>query len=67
MKILESRFQKDQEILQPFFTTKPTGEGKGLGLSMAYDIITNLYGREILVENEEGKNTALVIKIPVLF
>ena len=42
------------KIFQPFFTTKPTGEGTGLGLSLAYDII-KAHGGEIKVETEEGE------------
>ena len=53
------------KIFQPFFTTKPTGEGTGLGLSMSYDIITKGHGGELDVETEEGKGTSFSIKIPV--
>jgi len=43
------------KIFQPFFTTKPTGEGTGLGLSLAYDIIQKGHGGEIKVETKEGE------------
>lgn len=52
------------KIFQPFFTTKPTGEGTGLGLSLAYDIITKVHGGELLVDSKEGKFTSLVINLP---
>ena len=50
------------KIFQPFFTTKPTGEGTGLGLSLSYDII-KAHGGEIRVESEEGKGTRFVIRL----
>jgi hypothetical protein len=43
-----------EKIFQPFFTTKPTGEGTGLGLSLAYDIITKARGGEIILETKGG-------------
>jgi signal transduction histidine kinase len=49
------------KIFQPFFTTKPTGEGTGLGLSLAYDIITKGHGGELRVETAEGKGTEFII------
>jgi signal transduction histidine kinase len=52
------------KIFQPFFTTKPTGQGTGLGLSLAYDIV-KAHGGEIKVESVEGKGTEFKIKIPV--
>jgi len=53
------------KIFQPFFTTKPTGEGAGLGLSMSYDIITKSHGGELLVKSKEGEGTNLEIVLPV--
>jgi two-component system, NtrC family, sensor kinase len=53
------------KIFQPFFTTKPTGEGTGLGLSMSYDIITNGHGGELLVKTREGEYAEFIIKLPV--
>ena len=51
------------KIFQPFFTTKPTGQGTGLGLSLAYDII-KAHGGEIKVETKEGVGTEFVIQLP---
>ena len=52
------------KIFQPFFTTKPAGEGTGLGLSLSYDII-KAHGGEIKVETKEGEGTEFVITLPV--
>ena len=53
------------KIFQPFFTTKPTGQGTGLGLSLSYDII-KAHGGEIKVETKEGEETTFIIQLPVL-
>jgi len=53
------------KIFQPFFTTKPTGEGTGLGLSLSYDIITKGHGGELLVETKTGEGTTFIIQIPI--
>src|SRR5690606_39101236 len=53
------------KVYQPFFTTTPTGEGTGLGLSMSYDIIHKVHGGEMRIDTEEGKYAAFVITIPV--
>jgi len=52
------------KIFQPFFTTKPTGQGTGLGLSLAYDIITKGHGGNLKVENKEGEGATFIIEIP---
>lgn len=58
--------QKVQEkIFQPFFTTKPTGEGTGLGLSLSYDIITKGHSGELKVESKEGEGAAFVVQLPL--
>ncbi|WP_457825714.1 ATP-binding protein, partial [Staphylococcus aureus] len=46
------------------FTTKPTGQGTGLGLSLAYDIVTKVHGGKLTVESEQGKGTTFKIEIP---
>ena len=51
------------KIFQPFFTTKPTGQGTGLGLSLSYDII-KAHGGEIKVETKEGEGTTFIILLP---
>jgi signal transduction histidine kinase len=51
------------KIFQPFFTTKPAGQGTGLGLSMTYDII-NAHGGEIKVDTKEGEGSEFVIQLP---
>jgi two-component system, NtrC family, sensor kinase len=53
------------KIFQPFFTTKPTGEGTGLGLSLAYDII-KVHGGTLKVESKEGEGSEFVIQLPVV-
>jgi signal transduction histidine kinase len=53
------------KIFQPFFTTKPTGEGTGLGLSMSYDIITKSHGGELHVKSKEGEGTDFEIILPI--
>ena len=52
------------KIYQPFFTTKPTGEGTGLGLSLSYDIITKGHGGELKVETTEGEESMFIIQLP---
>jgi len=52
------------KIFQPFFTTKPTGEGTGLGLSLSYDIVTKGHGGELSVETREGEGATFIILIP---
>ncbi|MBK6449531.1 MAG: ATP-binding protein [Saprospiraceae bacterium] len=51
------------KIFQPFFTTKPTGQGTGLGLSLSYDIITKGHAGTLEVESEEGAGSVFTIRI----
>ena len=51
------------KIFQPFFTTKPTGQGTGLGLSLAYDIV-KAHGGELKVETKEGEGSEFIIRLP---
>jgi signal transduction histidine kinase len=53
------------KIFQPFFTTKPTGQGTGLGLSLSYDII-KAHGGEIKVETKEGEGSEFIIGLPLI-
>ena len=52
------------KIFQPFFTTKPTGQGTGLGLSMSYDIITKGHGGDLKVETKQSEGTTFIIILP---
>jgi signal transduction histidine kinase len=51
------------KIFQPFFTTKPTGQGTGLGLSLSYDIV-KAHGGELNVKSQEGMATTFMIRLP---
>ncbi|MGG9962205.1 sensor histidine kinase [Ferruginibacter sp. SUN106] len=53
------------KIFQPFFTTKPTGQGTGLGLSMSYDIVTKGHGGELKVTTKDGQGAEFIIILPV--
>lgn len=53
------------KIMQPFFTTKPTGQGTGLGLSLSYDIIVKGHGGKIDVETKENDHTMFIISLPL--
>ena len=53
-----------KRIFEPFFTTKKVGEGTGLGLSMAYQIIVEKHGGQLLVESTEGQGTTFTVRLP---
>jgi two-component system NtrC family sensor kinase len=53
------------KIMQPFFTTKPTGEGTGLGLSLSYDIVVKGHGGSITVESKAGEGSEFIIQFPI--
>lgn len=52
-------------VFQRFFTTKPSGEGTGLGLAVSYDIITRGHGGSLRVESTEGEYTEFIMQLPV--
>jgi signal transduction histidine kinase len=52
------------KIFQPFFTTKPTGQGTGLGLSLSYDIV-KAHGGELKVDTKEGNGSEFIISLPL--
>jgi signal transduction histidine kinase len=52
------------KIFQPFFTTKPTGQGTGLGLSLSYDIV-KAHGGELKVDTKEGEGSEFIIQLPI--
>jgi signal transduction histidine kinase/ligand-binding sensor domain-containing protein len=73
-KLIEIRIQDNgngipeeivNKIFQPFFTTKPTGQGTGLGLSLSYDIV-KAHGGELKVETKEGKGSVFIVTIPAV-
>jgi len=53
------------KIFQPFFTTKPSGEGTGLGLSLSYDIITKVHGGDLKVETKVNEGSKFIIQLPL--
>jgi two-component system, NtrC family, sensor kinase len=54
-----------EKIMQPFFTTKPTGEGTGLGLSLTYDMVVKGHGGSIQVNSVEGEGSEFIVSLPV--
>ncbi len=67
IKVADNGFGIPQKIVdkifQPFFTTKPTGQGTGLGLSLSYDIV-KAHGGELKVETKEGEGSEFIIQLP---
>jgi len=57
--------ERINKIFQPFFTTKASGHGTGLGLSLSYDIITKVHGGKLTVNSEDGNYAEFLIGIPV--
>jgi two-component system NtrC family sensor kinase len=53
------------KVMQPFFTTKPTGEGTGLGLSLSYDIVVKAHGGSINIESAVNEYSIFIINLPV--
>ena len=53
------------KIMQTFFTTKPTGEGTGLGLSLSYDIVVKVHGGSIVINSVEGEGSEFIINISI--
>ncbi|HEX3385792.1 MAG TPA: ATP-binding protein, partial [Mucilaginibacter sp.] len=53
------------KIMQPFFTTKPTGQGTGLGLSLAYDIVAKEHNGTLQAESREGEGSIFTIRLPI--
>jgi two-component system, NtrC family, sensor kinase len=53
------------KIFQPFFTTKPAGEGTGLGMSLSYDVVTKAHGGNLSVESKEGEGTEFTMRLPI--
>jgi signal transduction histidine kinase len=53
-----------QKIFQPFFTTKPSGEGTGLGLSLSYDIVVQGHGGALEVASQLGAGTTFTLRLP---
>ena len=60
----KASMEQEDKIFQPFFTTKPTGQGTGLGLSLSYDIV-KAHGGGLKVETKEGEGSEFIIQLPM--
>ena len=58
------RAEHQKKIFNPFFTTKPAGEGTGLGLSLSFDIVVTQHGGQLMVDSKPGKYTTFSIILP---
>ena len=54
-----------EKIMQPFFTTKPTGEGTGLGLSLTYDMVVKGHGGKLEIDSKEGEYSVFTVSLPL--
>jgi two-component system NtrC family sensor kinase len=54
-----------EKIMQPFFTTKPTGEGTGLGLSLTYDMVVKGHGGKIDINSVMGQGAEFIVSLPI--
>jgi signal transduction histidine kinase len=53
------------KIMQPFFTTKPAGQGTGLGLSLSYDMVVKRHGGSIQINSTEGRGSEFIVTLPL--
>jgi signal transduction histidine kinase len=53
-----------ERLFEPFYTTKPPGEGTGLGLALTYDVIVTRHGGSISVDSEDGEGTMITLSLP---
>ena len=64
LRLLKVKQIKMDKIFQPFFTTKTTGQGTGLGLSLSYDIV-KAHGGELKVNTKENEGAEFIIQLPL--
>ncbi len=60
---MKKSFEITLQDISAFFTTKPAGEGTGLGLSLTYDIITKGHGGNLMVDTKEGSGTVFTVQL----
>jgi signal transduction histidine kinase len=56
-----------EKIFNPFYTTKPTGEGTGLGLSLSFDTVVQQHGGKLEVDTKQGDYTEFIVSLPYQF